>query len=416
MKDWALSLHRLWLVTLYNTYPLAQTINSVKMDASESRVIGEATNKFALDLHRCLANSNQFAKDNLFFSPASLTIALAMTCHGARGNTAAEIMKVLHVDSISPSHLNQSMRKFIDTLNAAISKNNKLLTANRLFLEKSLEILKTFKKGTNEFFDAKLAQVDYIRNVGKARGKINRWVEKKTNDNIKNLIPPGMLSTETKLVLANAIYFKSFWLVKFMYHRTFSGSFFVQQNEEIKVQMMRQEADFKYFESQELACQVLEMPYIDRKMSMVIYLPNEINGLDELEEKMTYDNLQKSFSLLDASMDKVEVFLPRFKLTQQFNLNDVFSKLGAVDVFIPGKANLSGITAEPLFVSKVVQKTFVKVNEEGTEAGAVTVEDLSKCIALSQSIFKADHPFLFLIRHNDSGSILFMGRLVKPVS
>ena len=151
-------------------------------------------------------------------------------------------------------------------------------------------------------------------------------------------------------------------------------------------------------------------------MSMVIYLPKEINGLAEYEEKMTYDNLEKSFSLLDASMGKVEVFLPKFQLTQQFDLSDILSKMGAEEMFIPSKADLSGITAKPLFVSKVAQKAFVKVNEEGTQAGAVVVEYLAKCVTESQWIFKADHPFWFLIRHSDSGSLLFMGRLMKPVS
>ena len=379
-------------------------------------VVAEATNKFALDLHKFLANRDQYANDNLFYSPASLLIAFAMTCYGARGNTAAEIMEILHVASVSSPDLNKSMKKFIDSLNKTSDKNNKLLTANRLFVQKGFEILKTYKKGTSEFYDAKLAQVDYIRNVEKARGKINRWVEKKTNDNIKNLIPPsGMLSADTRLILVNAIYFKSFWLSKFRHHKTFSGSFFVSQNEEIKVNMMYQEADFKYFESQELACQVLEMPYIGRKMSMVIYLPKEINDLAKLEEQMTYDNLEKSFSLLDASMGKVEVHLPKFKLTQQFDLNDILSKMGAEEMFIPGKADLSGITAEPLFVSKVVHKAFVEVNEEGTEAAAATAIGMRfACMPLPKPVFKADHPFLYLIRHNDSGAILFLGRLVRP--
>ena len=208
---------------------------------------------------------------------------------------------------------------------------------------------------------------------------------------------------------------KGFWLEQFEKVETSSSSFFVSQNEEIKVNMMYQEADFKYFESQELACQVLEMPYIDRKMSMVIYLPKEINDLAKLEEQMTYDNLEKSFSLLDASMGKVEVHLPKFKLTQQFDLNDILSKMGAEEMFIPGKANLSGITAEPLFVSKVVHKAFVEVNEEGTEAAAATAIGMKfMCMPLPKPVFKADHPFLFLIRHNDSGAVLFLGRLLKP--
>ena len=385
------------------------------MAASKSGFVPGATNKFALDLHKSLANDDKFANENLFYSPASLLIALAMTCHGARGNTAAEIMKVLHVASVSSPDLNKSMKKFIDTLNGASDENNKLLTANRLFVQKSFEILEAFKIGTREFYDAELALVDYITNAEKAREEINHWVEQKTNDKIKGLIPPGMLSSDTRLTLVNAIYFKGLWLEKFKEEKTISKSFFVSQNEEIKVNMMHQTSEFKYFESQELACQVLEMPYIGRKMCMVIYLPKEINGLAKLEEKMTYDNLQKSLSLLDASMDEVEVFLPKFKLTQQFDLNDILSKMGAEEMFIPGIADLTGITAEPLFVSKVVHKAFVEVNEEGTEAAAATGIGMNTfSMPLPKPIFKADHPFLFLIRHNNSGAILFLGRLVRP--
>ena len=385
------------------------------MAASKSGFVPGATNKFALDLHKSLANDDKFANENLFYSPASLLIALAMTCHGARGNTAAEIMKVLHVASVSSPDLNKSMKKFIDTLNGASDENNKLLTANRLFVQKSFEILEAFKIGTREFYDAELALVDYITNAEKAREEINHWVEQKTNDKIKDLIPPGMLSSDTRLTLVNAIYFKGLWLEKFKEEKTISKSFFVSQNEEIKVNMMHQTSEFKYFESQELACQVLEMPYIGRKMCMVIYLPKEINGLAKLEEKMTYDNLQKSLSLLDASMDEVEVFLPKFKLTQQFDLNDILSKMGAEEMFTPGLADLTGITAEPLFVSKVVHKAFVEVNEEGTEAAAATGIGMNTfSMPLPKPIFKADHPFLFLIRHNNSGAILFLGRLVRP--
>ena len=386
------------------------------MAASTSGFVPEVTNKFALDPHKCLANDDKFANDNLFYSPSSLLIALAMTSHGARGNTAAEIIKVLHVASVSSPDLNKSMKKFIDTLNGASDQSNNLLTANRLFVEKSLNILEAFKEGTREFYDAELALVDYIRNAEEAREEINHWVEQKTNSKIKNLIPPGMLSSDTRLTLVNAIYFKGLWLEQFSKNKTFSSSFFVSQNEEIKVNMMRKVAHFNYFESKELACQVLEMPYIGRKMSMVIYLPNEINGLAELEEQMTHDSLQKSLSSLGASIHEVEVLLPKFKLTQQLDLNEILSKMGAEEMFIPDKANLSGITAETLYVSKVVHKAFVEVNEEGTEAAAVTAIRLNfyRSMELPEKEFEADHPFLFLIRHNDSGAILFLGRVMKP--
>lgn len=371
----------------------------------------EATNKFALDLHKCLTD----ASENLFYSPASLLIALAMTSLGARGNTASEIMKVLHVASVSSADLNESMKKFIDSLNGASDENNKLLTANRLFVQKSFEILKSFQEGTREFYHAEIALVDYVANVEKAREEINQWVEQQTNDKIKDLIPAGMLSSDTRLTLVNAIYFKSVWQEKFKKGETFPGSFFLSQNEEIKVEMMHQEADFKLVESQDLACLILEMPYLGNKLSMVIFLPNEIDGLAKLEDKITYDSLQQSFSLLDTSVDEVEVIFPKFKLTQQFELNDILAKMGAEEMFIPGKADLSGISPEPLFVSQVVHKAFVEVNEEGTEAGAATAIGVNvMSMPLPKPMFKADHPFLFVIRHNESGAILFLGRLVKP--
>ena len=371
----------------------------------------EATNKFALDLHKCLTD----ASENLFYSPASLLIALAMTSLGARGNTASEIMKVLHVASVSSADLNESMKNFIDSLNGASDENNKLLTANRLFVQKSFEILKSFQEGTHEFYHAEIALVDYVANVEKAREEINQWVEQQTNDKIKDLIPAGMLSSDTRLTLVNAIYFKSVWQKKFKKGETFPGSFFLSQNEEIKVEMMHQEADFKLVESQDLACLILEMPYLGNKLSMVIFLPNEIDGLAKLEDKITYDSLQQSFSLLDTSVDEVEVIFPKFKLTQQFELNDILAKMGAEEMFIPGKADLSGISPEPLFVSQVVHKAFVEVNEEGTEAGAATAIGVNvMSMPLPKPMFKADHPFLFVIRHNESGAILFLGRLMKP--
>ena len=371
----------------------------------------EATNKFALDLHKCLTDDNE----NLFYSPASLLIALAMTSLGARENTASEIMKVLHVASVSSADLNESMKKFIDSLNEASDENNKLLTANRLFVQKSCEILKSFQEGTREFYHAEIALVDYIANAEKAREEINQWVEQQTNDKIKDLIPAGMLSSDTRLTLVNAIYFKSVWQKKFEKGETFPGSFFLSQNEEIKVEMMHQEADFKLVESQDLACLILEMPYLGNKLSMVIFLPNEIDGLAKLEDKITYDSLQQSFSLLDTSVDELEVIFPKFKLTQQFELNDILAKKGAEEMFIPGKADLSGISPEPLFVSQVVHKAFVEVNEEGTETAAATAIGIKlESISLPKPMFKADHPFLFLIRHNESGGILFLGRLIKP--
>ena len=382
--------------------------------AAESGDVAEAINKFALDLHRQLGNEASFASENLFYSPASLLIALAMTCCGAKGKTAEEIVKVLHLSSVTSPELNNNMKKFLSLLNAASQNNTKLLTANKLFIEQSFQVLQSFKEGTRQFYDAEVAVVDFKAHTEQAREEINQWVEQKTNDKIKDLIPPGMLSADTKLTLVNAIYFKGLWVEQFNKEMTFPGTFFVAENQKLQVSMMNKEADFKFSESQELACQMLELPYIGNKMSMVIFLPFETDGLASLEGKMTYDNLQKSLSVLDASQpDEMEVYLPRFKLTQKFELNDILSQMGAGEMFIPGKANFAGIAADPLYVSNVIHKAFVEVNEEGTEAAAATGIGI-KMMSL-KPMFNANHPFLFLIRHVESGAILFLGRLIKPV-
>ena len=384
--------------------------NQNKM-AAEVGVVAQSENKFALDLYEILRNEGNLVTENLFYSPASLLIALAMTCLGARGKTAEELASVLHLIPDSSSRPN--MKKFLSNLNSSSDNNTKLLTANKLFIEKGLEILKSYRAGIQEFYDSEIASVDYKERTEEVREEINKWVEQKTNDKIKGLIPPGMLSSDTRLVLVNAIYFKGLWLQPFLKEETFPGTFFVAANQKVQVQMMRQEAHFKFFESKELGCQILELPYIGSKMSMVVFLPVETDGLDSLEGKITYDNFEKSLSTLDSSRpEEVEVFLPKFKLTQQFSLNDVLSKMGASEMFLAGKADFSGITADSLYVSQVVHKAFIEVNEEGTEAAAATGIGV-KALSL-MPMFNADHPFLFFIRHSDTGAILFMGRLLKP--
>ena len=378
-------------------------------------VVVDASNRFALDLHKFLGHEASFATDNLFYSPASIFIALAMTCLGTKGKTAEEIVKVLHVASAPRADLNINMKKFLSTVNAVSDNNTKLLVANKLFIEKSLEILESFKEGTSEFYNAEVGLVDFKFHAERAREEINKWVEQKTNDKIKDLILPGMLTADTKLTLVNAIYFKGLWLEPFSKEATFPGAFFVADNQEIQVPMMSQESHFKFTESEELACQTLEMPYIGGNLSMVIFLPVETGGLAALEEKMTFDSLQKSLSDLDASTpDEVEVYLPKFKLTQRFDLNNILARMGAGDMFAAGKADFTGIAEVPLYVSDVVHKAFIEVNEEGTEAAAATGIGM-KMMSLKPT-FYANHPFLFLIRHVDTGAILFLGRLTKPTT
>ena len=247
-----------------------------------------------------------------------------------------------------------------------------------------------------------------------------RWTPgwKKTKDKIKDLIAPGVFSQDTRLTLVNAVYFKGRWQNEFEAKFTRDGPFTVSPTKEVKVAMMHKSAYYKLLEEEALGCQVLDMPYVGGKMSMVIFLPYEPDGLSKLEGSLTPQMLEISHSDLSiAHWRKVDVALPKFKLTEQFSLSSVLSTMGASDMFDPDRADFSGITTGPeaVFVSEVVHKAFFEVNETGTEAAAAATALVRLCCneRLPPS-FIANHPFLFLIRHNESGAILFLGRMANP--
>ena len=383
----------------------------------------QANNRFTVDLHQALRNDSQFAGQNLFYSPSSLSSALAMTSMGAKGNTAVQMAKALHWEALAQDQLHPEEKQFLDDLQGSNTAGNELLAANRLFVQKNFSLVQEFVEGTKKFYDAEIALVDYQKDAEGARKEVNGWVEAKTKHKIKNLIPEGVFNSLTRLTLVNAIYFKGFWQYQFAEKSTRPQKFFVSESEKVKVQMMHLTTNFKYVGNDgELDCQVLEMPYQGEGLSMVILLPHDTYGLAKVEESLTHERLQKVLACMSGPQ-KVKVSLPRFKLTQQFLLNNILAKMGATDMFDESKADFSGICAGPeswLYVSHVIHKAFVEVNEKGTEAAAATAVVVKIRSAIPRRIpvpvFCADHPFLFMICHKASGAILFMGRMVKPES
>ena len=383
----------------------------------------EANNKFTLDLYQVLRKDDKFTDKNLFYSPSSISIALAMTSMGARGNTAKQLSEALHWEAMTSDQLQDQQRHFLDALQESNAEGNELLAANRLFVQKSLTIEQEFLEGTKKFYNAELALVDYQNHPEGARKEVNDWVEKKTKENIKNLIPEGVFNSLTRLTLVNAIYFKGTWQNEFDRRATRSKDFFVSKKEKVKVKMMKLKTNFKHIANGgELGCQLLELPYQGEDLSMLILLPQDKYGLASVEASLTHDKLQKAIALTqEQPPGRVKVYLPRFKMTQQFQLNELLAKMGVTDMF-NSKADFTGIlTGIPpglLFVSHVIHKAFVEVNEKGTEAAAATavvmeVRSPSRGSA-KIPVFCADHPFLFLLCHKKSGGILFMGRMVKP--
>ncbi|XP_031557330.1 leukocyte elastase inhibitor-like [Actinia tenebrosa] len=384
---------------------------------AQADLIKASTNKFSLHLHQVLRGQATFdAEQNLFYSPSSILVALAMTHLGARGNTAKQMSSSFHLDEIPEKQLNAEFQKFLQKLNQSNAKGNEIAMANRLFVQMGFEVSKQFQEDSEKFFNAEAALVDYQKNSEGARQEVNQWVEQKTKNKIKDLIPEGMFGPDTRLTLVNAIYFKGSWMSKFDSNNTQTGPFQLTPSKTVQVPMMYKSDKFKYFENEGLKCKMLELPYSDEKISMIILLPDEVDGLSKLEDSLNYSKLDEAIGHLKmAPKEEVEVTLPKFKLSEKFSLKEVLSKMGASDLFNAAKADLTGINKDgQLYVSEVVHKAFVDVNEEGTEAAAATAVRVALMCMPMNPIFFANHPFLFLIRHNESGAILFIGRLANP--
>ena len=396
--------------------------NQTMEENTNKKIIVDGNNKFALELFAKL----QSTKGNLFFSPYSISTALAMAHAGARNETESQMAGVLHfpvsvnlrTDSSSKSlpdrqQFASSFGKIIQDLNNRGQKGGYTLNvANALWGQKDYGFLQEFLKLIETSYDGRLNEVDFVRSAETARKTINAWVEKKTNDKIKDLIGEGVLDSMTRLVLTNAIYFKGNWARQFKENRTKDAPFTLADGQKINVATMNQKAEFGYMETDTF--QALELPYVDEELSMVILLPKEYDALDELEKKLTPENLSQWLAQIHKC--EVVVFVPKFKMTSQFSLASVLKSMGMKDAF-SSNADFSGINGKrDLFISAVIHKAFVEVNEEGTEAAAATgvVMRLTSVGPAPIPVFRADHPFLFLIRDNLSGSILFIGRVANP--
>jgi serpin B len=266
-------------------------------------------------------------------------------------------------------------------------------------------------KTTENNYGAGLKEVDFINAREEARKTINAWVEEQTKAKIKELIRPNILNEDTRLVLTNAIYFKAAWRLPFSPKQTVDGDFTVADGKKVKARLMRGPNRTNYFKGE--GFEALELPYEAHDLSMVVLLPNKADGLPALEKRLTAANLAQWLARL--SDHGVDVTLPKFKLTSEFMLKDVLSKMGMPIAFDRNKADFSGMTTrERLFISHVVHKAFVDVNEAGTEAAASTAVVMERTSAPPPATFRADHPFVYLIRDNRTGSILFLGRVVNP--
>lgn len=369
--------------------------------------LSQANTKFALDMYASLCQN----QGNIFYSPYSISTALAMTYAGACGTTKKEMAQALHFDM-----LEGNIHHAFNELQAHLQNIQKeepviLNSANALWVEKTYQLKRDYLDLTKKYYSANIFSVDFRNDPEKSRVKINDWVEDKTEEKIKDLLAQGTINDLTRLVLTNAIYFLGEWEKKFNPEATRESDFWLDESNKMTAPMMYQKDIFGYAAGDGL--QILEMPYKGESLSMVVLLPGKKDGLKELEGSLSTENLKKW--LTGLKKQKVETYFPKFKTTQSFNLNDILKSLGMKEAFTRSADFSNMEPRKELYISDVVHKAFVAVDEKGTEAAAATavVMELAS-MPMDVPVFKADHPFIFIIRERTTDSVLFMGRLADP--
>jgi len=396
MKTWMMR----WLGAVLVLSVAARADDDMKQVAADNNV-------FALDLFQQI----RAERGNLFFSPYSISTALAMTTAGTRGETEKQMAMALRF-SLNRQRLHPAFAELQATLNKIQTSGHvKLSVANSLWPHNQHAFLADYLDLTKRCYDVEITPQDYVHTADAAAKAINKWVEQKTQDKIKNIILPGTLDALTRLVLVNAIYFKGNWTHPFKPEATQPAPFTLASGKAVDAPLMNQSREYLYAAADGM--QMLELPYTGDELSMLALLPQKSDGLAILEQNLTAAKLEAWTQLLRQR--EVRVFLPKFKMTAKFELSRAMAALGMKDAF-SADADFSGMDGQhDLFISSILHKAFVDVNEEGTEAAAATAV-IMRAMAMMEPppTFRADHPFLFLIREKSTGSILFLGRVADP--
>ncbi|MFH1465392.1 MAG: serpin family protein [Pseudomonadota bacterium] len=382
--------------------PQAPAAPSTPLTPEEAVALREGDAAFALDLYRNLAARGP---GNVFISPVSISLALAMTRAGARGETAAEMDRALHLD-LPQERLNPAF----GALQASLAAEGPwtLAIANRLWGQQGFGFEAPFLELTRVFYGAGIEGLDFGAPEA-ARQTINAWVSEHTAGHIPELIPEGLLDSSTTLVLTNAVWFKGTWKEPFDPAKTAPGPFTTAGGAQVEVPFMRQEAHARWGQTDDAT--LLVMPYTGDRLELLLALPHADDGLPALEAGLSPAALAAWEDALHPA--KVAILLPRFTLSTDYELSEPLAALGMPLAF-GGGADFSGITkATSLFISAVVHKAWIGVDEQGTEAAAATAVAMTRSAGPRPS-FRADHPFMFLIRDTETGAILFMGRYCEP--
>jgi serpin B len=388
-----------WIAHLVSNSNTKPVINPPEIKEQAKNIV-DANNQFMIDYYSITSTD----EDNSFFSPWSLLSAFSVLYEGVRGQTADEISRVFYLPT-DDSARRDSFGTMQNNLNVNGS-GYELRNANALWIQQGFGIKEDFINISKQYYDSKVSEVNFPAD----EPIIDSWVEEKTNNKIKDLIK-GKTDDSTRLVITNAIYFKGTWQTEFEPNQTQDSQFRVNEDKSVSVPMMNIQSEFPYAETGDL--QILSLPYKGQRMSMLVLLPKD--NLESIEKSITVEKLEYWKKSLQEQ--EIRLFMPKFKLETTYELPEIMKNLGMKLAFDGDNADLSGIANIPprLFVTAAVHKAFVEVNEEGTEAAAATGIDVSvTSLGPELPVFRADHPFVFLIQDNETGLILFIGKVADP--
>jgi serpin B len=395
-----------------------QRITSPSVSAANQAELSHGNTAFAADLYQQLRSQ----PGNLFYSPYSISLALAMTYGGARGNTEAEMAKVMHY-ALPQSDLHPAF----DALDLALASRGagaagkdggkfRLNIANSTWGQKGYSFLPDYLDLLALDYGAGMRLLDFMAAPEPSRLIINDWVEQKTESRIKNLIPQGIIDPSTRLVLTNAVYFNAAWREKFEATATHDDQFTKLDGSQLAVRMMvKTDDDFRYAKAE--GCEAVEIPYDGEELSMVVMRPQA--DLDTFEKSLTGASLEKILASLGGAT--VELSIPKFKVEGEFRLAQTLGAMGMKDAVTAGIADFSGMDGSRLlYIGEVIHKSFIEIDEAGTEAAAATAVIMRAGAAPGPDhelhVVKLDKPFLFVIRDIKSGAILFLGRVANPAA
>ena len=368
-----------------------------------------ATSRFSFKLYNQLLK--QRTGKNVFVSPSSVILALAMTYNGAEGETRQAMARALELEGLSLDEVNRGFADLKSMLGSADPKLQ-LNIANSLWARKGFSLKPDFIQRTKEFYAAEVASLDF--SSATAPATINSWVKNNTGGRIEKIVD-DKISDDTILFLINAIYFKGQWSTEFEKSKTREDDFKLADGSQKKLPLMSQSGKYNYYKAKDF--QAVSLPYGSGRMSMYVFLPDKSTSMEQFERNLTVANWEawmRSFRPAPG-----ELMLPRFKIEYEVDLNDVLKALGMAEAFDSTRANFSGIAQGGIYISEVKHKTIAEVNEEGTVAAAVTsvgIQLASVQPPQENFIMKVDRPFFVAIRDNVTGTVLFMGSIADPAA